>query len=232
MYECRGSTLQLICFSTRELERLKKPIDLRILPLEIRRMIFEFLFVEERTILVPKRCHNHSFNIFRTCKQIREETYAIFFGLNRFEVIQSNNRAIWRFLIESTQRQRHLGHIKLHISRDTNISECLRALEGCQGLRSLAMIIKSVPSFRGAHNPDNLCSLKFNKPAKLNTVEVETKQNQEHQNTCPTLVIAEVLEETHEDSTLSYKRQFAHADYSHMRSVGSPNMLIIYSCSL
>jgi hypothetical protein len=113
---------------------------------------------------------------------MRDETYAVFFGLNRFEVIQSNNRAIWRFLIESTQRQRYLGQIKLHISRDTNISECLKALEGCQGLRSLAMIIESVPSFRGAHNPDNLCSLKFNKPSKLNRVEVETKQNQEHQN--------------------------------------------------
>ena len=183
MYICHGSSLQLIACSTRELQRLRKPIDLQIFPLEIRKMIFEFLLVEDSLIQVPKQCgHNHSLDIFRTCKQLQEKTYTIFFGLNTFEVIQSNTRAIQRFLIESTQRQCHLGHIKLHISSNTNISECLRALKGCQGLRSLSIIVKSVPSFQRAHNPNKLYSLKFNKPSKLNRIEIETEQNQNCQN--------------------------------------------------
>jgi hypothetical protein len=165
-----------------------------MLPLEIRKMIFEFLLVEESPILVPNPCHhNRSLDIFRTCKQIQEETYAIFFGINSFEVIQSNTRALSRFFSKSIQR--HLGHIKLHISKDTNISECLRALEGCKGLRSLSIIIASVPSIRGGHNPDSLCFLKFNKPSELKRIEIETEQNQTQNDLGRTCVILkEVLE--------------------------------------
>lgn len=144
-------------------------------PREIRRMIFKFLLVQDNQIELPTRWSSRSPEIFRVCKEIKDETYSIFYRLNTFEINLSNyNSSLFRFTAIQPY-QACLRHVKLCIGSESNIVDILGWLKNCTGLTSLTVRIDSIPGYRNSHKPDVFRSLKFKKPPTLKDISVQTR---------------------------------------------------------
>jgi hypothetical protein len=106
---------------------------------------------------------------------------AVFYGHNTFEVTSQriNERDCvyddgdcWR----NSPPTQYLQRLKLHVSSTTNIPGLLVLLKGCKSLKTLIIIIESVPK----NYVETLASLRYQRPHKLDLVGVDILPAQAH----------------------------------------------------
>lgn len=165
---------KLTIYSLSELEILKGPLDFGKFPEEIRRMILEWTLVQDSPIdfgmYSPTSHRLRKLAVFQTSKQIYAEAVAVFHRENKFAMDGTN---LERFLFP--ERVNYVGHLSLHLDSDISITKVLRAIERCQGLRSLRICLVSVPRFQGRAkcNEERMRLLRFKRPIALEQINTE-----------------------------------------------------------
>ena len=105
--------------------------------------------------------------IFRTSKQIYQEAIAVFHSQNEFAM---NGTEIERFL--SIKRISHVRSLSIHLDGGILANKVLRAIERCQGLRSLHIDLGTLPRVRGPGKDieERMRSLTFTRPKRLRQI--------------------------------------------------------------
>ena len=151
---------------TKELQRHPNRSNLLKLPRELRFIIIKFVLAEDTPI--TKR----SLEIFLTCSTIRDDGYEVFYGSTTFKVASKRSEINW-FTCKTIMSQAPLWHVKLYIGQNIKIVDVLKEFRCCERLISLAIIMDSVPSYKGSNKPEVLKSLKYEKLPNLRHITVE-----------------------------------------------------------
>ena len=162
-------------------------MDPRKFPAEILDMILELALGENYQIALGESYQIELFDqspnqlhlgIFGTCKVLQKAAENIFYKHAIFEV--SSAKINKRSYFDATcwpgaPPRRLIQHLKLHIDEKTDIPKLNKLLEGCEALKSLVLIIKSVPK-----NYMALPYLLDQRPSNIDMVGVGISPGQEH----------------------------------------------------
>ena len=165
-------------------------MDPRKFPAEILDMILELALGENYQIaldesyqielfdLSPNQLH---LGIFGTCKVLQKSAQKIFYKHATFKVSSAviNKRGYWDYDANcwpEAPPTRLMQHLKLQIDEKTDIPKLLKLLEGCEALKSLVLVIESVPKNYIRTFP----YLRYQRPSNIDIVGVGISPGQKY----------------------------------------------------
>ena len=157
-------------------------MDIRKFPKEILYMISELVLTENYRIKLldssPDELH---LGIFGTCKELQEAAEKVFYEHATFEVSSAkiNKRRpcyLDPICWPDAPPIRLMQHLKLHIDEKTDMPKLLKLLEACEALKSLVLVIESVPKNYIRTFP----YLRYQRPSNIDIVGVGISPGQKY----------------------------------------------------